>query len=161
MAKDIVRTSINKLDFIKYIFRLAYSSISRKRFRRRSFSTSSLSSINTSISNANFIYSTYTVRTTISIILVPSVLHVFTISSTVSYNVFNSKYFNRNFPDILSFVWSIFNILLSNTLSFNDFVLYKSEWINQFWRLITWMIFILSFLYIFSLWNKMFMFDIH
>jgi len=35
--------------------------------------------------------------------------------------------FNTN---ILSFIWSLFNILLSSTLSFYDFVLCKFKWIN-------------------------------
>lgn len=148
MEKDIV--SIFKTMTIEIdewnTFRLAYSWISGKRIRTRSFSSSSLSSTNATTSNAKFVYSSFTLRTSIVLsIYEQSLLHVFIIiSTTVSFIIFISKYVHRiSFDHVtdrtkserfiaLFILWPILSIVLSRVLRFDGFVVYKFEPIDEF-----------------------------
>ena len=153
---EYIEMSVLLIDsFFNDVFhcRLANSWVSRKRIRTRPFSTPSLSSTDAWISIANATSPSIVLWSSTNAILLSTnnatttttLLHVLTACRFVSTVLFNSKWFNWKLSNdtfkhakhvfnaitahVVSNLWSLLNVLLSDGLSFDRIILRKPKWI--------------------------------
>ena len=158
-AKDTVSLSTREKesDWMPFLcdFSLANSRVGRTRIRARTISTTPLSSTNAWIPYAKHLCSFRSVRWSIGLLVLlgnntstTSLLHVFAFSSLLSSILLNTEFVHwQSSPhslehlfdllsfDILSSVRSVLELVLSDGISSDGFVLCKSKWSDQFRRL--------------------------